>query len=674
MKLIIEDDEGRKTVVPFLREELTIGRQEGNTIRLTERNVSRRHCRLSRQNGHVFIEDLGSYNGVRVNGDRIGERQPVKPGDLIEVGDYDLAIEVETAAQAAPDPASIATAQHVMPDDLKQTIRVPAYDESKPPAPLSLQPTRSAAGPQAPHKPEPTSVIKPATRDDGRRAEEVPPGEAPRLVALTTEHAGREFVLDRTVVIVGKAAENDVAVDHRSVSRQHCRIVRESDGSWKVFDLQSANGVKVNGEPYGESVLRAGDSLQLGHVRFRFVGPGENFAFTPEAATSVTQAIEVPQKSRTPLLIGAALAAVVVIGGGLAVAFATGAIGGSKSPDDAIAAKDPATAGEPRAGEPREPKPDEPTAAEPVKPDEPVAAKEPDKLPDGAVAAAAAKLEPAPAEPPAAAAKGGAEELAAAWQALSAQKWAEAVKLAEAADGKGAGDEARTLADKARTEQSAAQALDAAGKALKARKYAAAFDELDKIPEGTAAEPKARPLRLQAGIGFAEAKVNEAKNLAKDRKYEAAFASLDEAEARAPGTSAVAKTRAELEARRAAGAKGGGAAASAAKAGDKPGGAIPEDASARRDEAKKSFDTGVALASKGQYKQAIVAFNRSLELNPALAESHKYLGTCYAQTGDGESGAKHYRKFLDLQPNHPQAPQIRKILEQYEEFTKKGGG
>jgi len=35
MKLIIEDDEGRKTVVPLVRDEITIGRQEGNTIRLT---------------------------------------------------------------------------------------------------------------------------------------------------------------------------------------------------------------------------------------------------------------------------------------------------------------------------------------------------------------------------------------------------------------------------------------------------------------------------------------------------------------------------------------------------------------------------------------------------------------------------------------------------------------
>src|SRR6476646_10353281 len=98
MKLIIEDDEGRKTVVPFVREEITIGRQEGNTIRLTERNVSRRHARLLRQNGSVLVEDLGSYTGVRINGERITGQQSVAEGDLIQIGDYDLAIQAEAIA------------------------------------------------------------------------------------------------------------------------------------------------------------------------------------------------------------------------------------------------------------------------------------------------------------------------------------------------------------------------------------------------------------------------------------------------------------------------------------------------------------------------------------------------------------------------------------------------
>src|SRR5260370_31159621 len=104
-KLIIEDDEGKTTVVPLIRDEITIGRKEGDTIRLTERNVSRRHAKLLKQNGTVFIEDLTSYNGIKVNGDRIAGRAPVNEGDRIQIGDYQLALKLDkgqTTAAAAP--------------------------------------------------------------------------------------------------------------------------------------------------------------------------------------------------------------------------------------------------------------------------------------------------------------------------------------------------------------------------------------------------------------------------------------------------------------------------------------------------------------------------------------------------------------------------------------------
>src|SRR4051812_26714291 len=99
-KLIIEDDEGKTTVVPLIRDEITIGRKEGNTIRLTERNVSRRHAKLLKQNGTVFIEDLTSYNGIKVNGDRIAGRAPVNEGDRIQIGDYQLALKLDKATAA----------------------------------------------------------------------------------------------------------------------------------------------------------------------------------------------------------------------------------------------------------------------------------------------------------------------------------------------------------------------------------------------------------------------------------------------------------------------------------------------------------------------------------------------------------------------------------------------
>jgi pSer/pThr/pTyr-binding forkhead associated (FHA) protein len=80
-KLVISDDEGRTTVVPLVRDEITIGREEGNTIRLTERNVSRKHARLSRVDGRFVLEDIGSYNGIKVNGSRMGTEVDLGAGD-----------------------------------------------------------------------------------------------------------------------------------------------------------------------------------------------------------------------------------------------------------------------------------------------------------------------------------------------------------------------------------------------------------------------------------------------------------------------------------------------------------------------------------------------------------------------------------------------------------------
>jgi tetratricopeptide (TPR) repeat protein len=142
LKLIIEDDEGRKTVIPFSRDEITIGRQEGNTIRLTERNVSRRHARLVRQNGHVLVEDLGSYTGVLLNGERIQGQVQVGDGDLIQIGDYGLALQQEFDARPGPPtlrvPAALPTPGREVTADSKTEKDIPfqgAADEEDAPTP-----------------------------------------------------------------------------------------------------------------------------------------------------------------------------------------------------------------------------------------------------------------------------------------------------------------------------------------------------------------------------------------------------------------------------------------------------------------------------------------------------------------------------------------------------------
>ncbi|HEY6099083.1 MAG TPA: FHA domain-containing protein [Anaeromyxobacter sp.] len=131
MKLVIEDEAGTRSVVPFTGEAIVVGRApDGVTFRLTDRNVSRRHARFVRQNGTVFVEDLGSLTGTRVNGERITGRRKLRPGDLVQIGDYDLAVLAEGAAADPGSPPPLPVAAR---DPNAITMRLPPQPPPAPP-------------------------------------------------------------------------------------------------------------------------------------------------------------------------------------------------------------------------------------------------------------------------------------------------------------------------------------------------------------------------------------------------------------------------------------------------------------------------------------------------------------------------------------------------------------
>ena len=89
-KLTIEDDQASKTVVHLVRHDYSIGRAEDNTVRLTERNISRRHAMLTKPADHWLLLDFSSYNGCYVNGQRVSDKHEIVHGDLVQLGDYRL--------------------------------------------------------------------------------------------------------------------------------------------------------------------------------------------------------------------------------------------------------------------------------------------------------------------------------------------------------------------------------------------------------------------------------------------------------------------------------------------------------------------------------------------------------------------------------------------------------
>ena len=80
--------------VPLREEVTTIGSVAGNTVVISDPAVSRKHIGIRKVGGRFELADLGSTNGVYVNGHRMGKKMLV-PGDIMRVGNTEIVFRVE---------------------------------------------------------------------------------------------------------------------------------------------------------------------------------------------------------------------------------------------------------------------------------------------------------------------------------------------------------------------------------------------------------------------------------------------------------------------------------------------------------------------------------------------------------------------------------------------------
>lgn len=69
---------------------------------------------------------------------------------------------------------------------------------------------------------------------------------------------------------------------------------------------------------------------------------------------------------------------------------------------------------------------------------------------------------------------------------------------------------------------------------------------------------------------------------------------------------------------------------------------------------------------KDKVDQAIALYKKAVELAPDLAKAERALGIAYAAKSDEAEAVIHYKRFLELDPNAPEAAQVRTIIEKYE--------
>lgn len=192
-----------------------LGRAEESDVGLFgDPGVVARHARIDRSGATYTLKDLSIQQGTYLNGERVESAQ-LREGDRIKLGNYELAFHLKGGAAGS------------------EASR-PAIVRSTPVAPSTSAAAARAADPYL-------------VDAQGRR------------IMLRAEAATR----------VGRALDNDVVVEHASVSRHHAALAA-SNGGFELRDLNSQNGTWVGGRRITETMLRDGDSIRFGDAEYTF--------------------------------------------------------------------------------------------------------------------------------------------------------------------------------------------------------------------------------------------------------------------------------------------------------------------------------------------------------------------------------------------------------------------
>lgn len=226
--------------IGLARPTLVVGRTPECDVTLPYGTISSKHCRLDLREGAWHVTDLGSRNGIRIDGVKCPAGR-LAPGSVLSVAQHRFQIDYVTNGHAAAVP------------------RVPV--ETRP----------AAAG-----------VMKGDTT-----VVTLPPGaigqaaDSRRVSALRTSlgelipcGGGMPIPLLKSKLLVGRLPTCDIPLASPIVSAKHCEL-EFKEGFWHVRDLGSRNGIRIGGECFLTKYLRPGDILSIAKLRFEI-------AYTPQ--------------------------------------------------------------------------------------------------------------------------------------------------------------------------------------------------------------------------------------------------------------------------------------------------------------------------------------------------------------------------------------------------------
>jgi pilus assembly protein CpaF len=235
--IVISEKGGAERRETFDKNEINVGRVQGNDLMLPKGNVSKHHARLLYRDGRFIVTDLKSTNGTYVNGRKISQATIVREGDKIYIGDFVLRLQTGVRATVeAPyaeedalggDAAPVSSRAGMTPKDgvppapLPPVARVPVPAPASPPA-LASAAAASLIAPALPSSPrlsEPDRVSHyPLERDpdDGESAPDLRSPSGPKVPGPPRVPQQSDLRARGTMLLGGERAAAPRAVEPAS--------------------------------------------------------------------------------------------------------------------------------------------------------------------------------------------------------------------------------------------------------------------------------------------------------------------------------------------------------------------------------------------------------------------------------------------------------------------------
>lgn len=226
-----------------------IGRDPRSHIVLDDSRVSWRHAVLRLDGGSWVLVDCGSTNGTFLGTRRV-DRVEITADCVIRLGNP----EDGPLLRCMPD-QQLAVGR---PAVGKSAVGKPAAGGSA----AGSEPAGQAGGPAGPVKKSDGQVRGAAWQADQR------PSQADQRPSVDRRPTMR-LPLPARVMRIGRTPDNDLVLSDLGVSRHHAELRKSSSGAYQIIDLDSHNGVFLNGHKIDKAELTEADIISIGRATFR---------------------------------------------------------------------------------------------------------------------------------------------------------------------------------------------------------------------------------------------------------------------------------------------------------------------------------------------------------------------------------------------------------------------